>query len=113
MSAFQTPEVEHEQNWIQLVLLAYAQLWAAKELAIHLPRPWERYLKRCVCQKITPSMVQRNYQRIITQIGTPAHFPKHRGFSPGRANGECPSPRLRHKIVKKDKTRRHKKLTVA
>lgn len=49
-----------------------------KELAVHLPRPWERYLKSTVCQKITPSMVQRNYQRIITQIGTPANSPKQR-----------------------------------
>lgn len=113
MSAFQTPEVEHEQNWIQLVLLAYVQLWAAKELATHLPRPWERYLKPTVDPKITPSLVQRDYQRIISQIGTPALSPKHRGFSPGRIHGEFQTPRPRHKIVKKDKNRRQKKLTAA
>lgn len=113
MRAFQTPEAQHEENWIQLTLLAYVQLWAAKKLALHLPRPWERYLEPTVDQKITPSMVQRNYQRIITQIGTPALFPKHRGFSPGRANGEFQTPRPRHKIVKKDKKRRCKKLTAA
>ena len=32
------------------------QLWAADELAIHLPRPWERYLERTIGQKITPSI---------------------------------------------------------
>lgn len=37
--AFQTPEVEHEQNWIQMVLLAYVKLGAAKELTTHLSRP--------------------------------------------------------------------------
>ena len=42
MTQFQTPDVEHEENWIRLVMLSYVQLWAAKELATHLPRPWER-----------------------------------------------------------------------
>jgi IS4 transposase len=39
MMQFQTPDVEHEENWIRLVMLSYVQLWAAKELATHLPRP--------------------------------------------------------------------------
>lgn len=38
MAAFQTPEVKHEENWVQLTLLAYTQLWVARELALHLPR---------------------------------------------------------------------------
>ncbi|BDI15156.1 hypothetical protein ANSO36C_09580 [Nostoc cf. commune SO-36] len=46
MTEFQTPDVKHEENWIQLVILAYVQLWAAKQLATHLPRPWERYLEQ-------------------------------------------------------------------
>jgi hypothetical protein len=39
MTQFQTPELEHEENWIRLVLLAYVQLWAARELATQLPKP--------------------------------------------------------------------------
>jgi hypothetical protein len=89
--------------------LAYVQLWAAKDLAIHLPHPWERYLERSVCQKITPSMVQRNYQRIITQIGTLANSPKHRGFSRLRVRGEFQTPYPRYKIIKKGKKKRQKK----
>ena len=46
MRSFQTPDVEHEENWILLVMLSYVQLWAAKDLATHLPRPWERYLEQ-------------------------------------------------------------------
>ena len=46
MTSFQTPEVGHEENWIRLVMLAYVQLWPAKELACYLPKPWERYLKQ-------------------------------------------------------------------
>jgi hypothetical protein len=46
MTEFQTPDVKHEENWIRLVMLAYVQLWAARELATHLPRAWERYLEQ-------------------------------------------------------------------
>jgi hypothetical protein len=76
MAAFQTPEVKHEENWVQLTLLAYTQLWVARELAQHLPRPWERYLPTHVKARITPSVVQRDFARIISQIGTPALSPK-------------------------------------
>ena len=101
MGAFQTPEVEHEENWIQLTLLAYAQLWAARKLAVHLPRPWERYLTRNLNPTITPSMVQRSFLRIITQIGTPAISPKPRGFSTGRVPGQSLGKRQRQSVLKK------------
>jgi hypothetical protein len=47
LNASATPEVEHEENWVQLSFLAYVQLWAARKLALTLPRPWERYLGTC------------------------------------------------------------------
>ncbi len=75
MRAFQTPDVEHEENWVQLTLLAYLQLWAARSLAVNLPRSWERYLPSSVNGHVTPSVVQRDFSRIISQIGTPAKFP--------------------------------------
>lgn len=57
MTEFQTPDVKHGENWIRLVMLAYAQLWVAKDLAFHLPRPWERYLKPQSHTIMTPSAV--------------------------------------------------------
>jgi hypothetical protein len=44
MAAYQTPEVQHEQNWWQIAQLVYVQLWLASCLAEAMPRPWERYL---------------------------------------------------------------------
>ncbi len=41
LNASATPEVEHEENWVQLSFLAYVQLWAARKLASTLPQPWE------------------------------------------------------------------------
>jgi len=61
MTEFQTPEVEHEENWIRLVMLSYVQLWAAKDLATHLPRPWERSKEQNDDKIVTPSVVQRDF----------------------------------------------------
>ena len=99
LTAFQTPEVEHEENWVQLNLLAYLQLWAARELAVNLPRSWERYLPRSGDEQVTPTVVQRDFTRIISQIGTPASSPKRRGKSPGRAQGDSQTRRPRHPVI--------------
>jgi hypothetical protein len=101
MTEFQTPKVEHEENWIRLVMLAYAQLWAAKDLASHLPRPWERYLKPQHDTIMTSSTVQRDFQRIISEIGKPGHSPKPRGNSLGRVTGQTQPKRSQHPVVKK------------
>ena len=31
LNASATPEVEHEENWVELSFLAYVQLWAARK----------------------------------------------------------------------------------
>ena len=101
MAAYQTPDVEHEENWMQIVALVYMQLWLARDLAEALPRPWERYLPEAKREVASPSTVQRDFGRIIRQIGTPAEPPKPRGKSPGRAKGERQHARKRHPVIKK------------
>ncbi len=101
LAAYQTPDVEHEENWLALVQLATVQLWLARELAESHRRPWERYLPPRPTAVASPSEVQRDWERIIRQIGTPARSPKRRGKSPGRAPGTRPGRRQRHAVVKK------------
>ena len=101
MNAYQTPDVEREENWWQIVQLAYLQLWLARSLAQSLPRPWERYLPHPNPDTATPAATQRDFGRIIRQIGTPAKHPKPRGKSPGRASGQRQRPRIRHPVIKK------------
>jgi hypothetical protein len=103
MATYQTPDVEHEENWMWIVALANTQLWLARNVAESLPRPWERYLPEAESKTAAPSAVQRDFGRIIRQIGTPAQPPKPRGKSPGRAKGEQPPPRKRHPVIKKGK----------
>jgi len=111
MAAYHTPETAHEENWWMIVQAAYLQLWMAREHARRLPRPWERYLPRFhvtpsetpagTGPSPSPSDVQRDWLRIIRQIGTPARIPKRRGKSPGRSPGQCPGPRPRPAVIKK------------
>ncbi len=149
MDAYQTPETAHEENWWTLVQLAYLQLWLAREEAMSLPRPWERYLPRFQSARRasvstespsahttadpvqsapedspstvapsppeprntsaapSPSDVQRDFGRIMRQIGTPARPPKPRGKAPGRRTGERVVLRVRVPIVKKSLKTRH------
>lgn len=105
VAAYQTPLVEPEENWWQLVQLAYVQLFLARDLAEVMPRPWEKSLVKAVQSEIaSPAMVLRTFDRIISQFGTPAQAPKPRGKSPGRATGANPGPRKRQPVIKKGKT---------
>jgi hypothetical protein len=105
LSDFQTPATDREAKWWHLVHLAYAQLWMARHVAHCLPRPWERSLPTMRTRRISPTLVQRDFARIIRQLGTPAQSPKRRGNSPGRRNGMKLVPRPRHQVVVKG---RHK-----
>jgi hypothetical protein len=71
--------------------------------ASSLPRPWERYLPQKPEGFLTPSQVQRDMNRIITQMGTPANSPKRRGLGSGRTTGMIQAKRTRHQVIKKEK----------
>ena len=104
LTAFQTPDLEHEQQWVKLVMLAYVQLWAAHHLAVNLPRAWENRLIKSPSARISPSKVQQDWFRFISQLGSPAVSPKTRGYSSGRKSGEKQAPRSRSPVIKKSKS---------
>ncbi len=82
---------------------AYVNLWSARNLAVVLPRPWETYLTQNESVKVSPSLVQRDFFRIISQMGTSAKSPKRRGYSSGRIKGYKKAPRTRHQVIRKQK----------
>ena len=101
LAAYQTPEVTREERWWHLVHLAYLQLWVARDSAACLPRPWERHLLQHQGSSPTPTLVQRDFDRLIRHFGTPAKSPKPRGKAPGRLKGFRPTLRQRREVVKK------------
>lgn len=103
----QTCKTHHEENWHWIGLLAYNMLYHARSLASAVRYPWEKKEIRILGSIERPSQVQRDYSRIIREIGTPAPVPKPRGKSPGRQlgqkGGERPDcPVIRKSAEKKD-----------
>ena len=101
LTRFQTPKVSSEEHWWEISILAYLQLWMAKDLAKNSWRPWQRHLDKGDRATRSPSQVQRDMTRIIRTLGTPASAAKPRGKSPGRKKGTTLKPRPRQKVVKK------------
>ena len=76
----------------------------AHTIAERWPYPWERYLPAVkTAVKTTPSLVQRDFERIIREIGTPAEPPKPNINDTGREKGMKLPPRPRKSVVYKDK----------
>ncbi len=104
MDKYQTAEVEREESWAHLVMLSYFQLWLSRALAERWPYPWERYLPAVkIAVETTPSLVQRDFGRIIQEIGTPAEPPKPNINDLGREKGTKLPRRPRKPVVYKDK----------
>ena len=101
LNKYLTPHVNREENWFSLVLLSYVNLWAARKLAINFPRPWEKYNYKKTPLKITPSIVQKDFKRIIRTFGEKTTLPKPRGYSSGRKKGEKLPSKIIYPIVKK------------
>lgn len=105
MDKFQTPEVNHEEAWWQMVILAYAQLYLSKELSVKTPNPWEKYAPQFKTEytEHTPSQVQKDFGRIIRAFGTFANPPKPRNKCKGREKGAEQIRRPKQPIITKSK----------
>lgn len=93
---------EHEEKFVQVIVLAYEQLYLARFDVEPTVRPWERYKPaRSPEQATTPAQTRRGFARLLARIGSPAQPPKPRGKSSGRRKGYRPSARPRYPVVKK------------
>lgn len=97
-SRAQLGDVERQDRWTWVVLLAGWHLLLARELARDCPRPWER----AATGRLLPlARVQRDYGRILAQFGLGVPAPKPRGKAPGRAIGTRLSPKPRQPLLKR------------
>jgi hypothetical protein len=105
MDKIQTPDVNHEEAWWQLVMIAYTQLYLSREVADNHRNPWETSSFKLEAEQAIkqPTQVQKDFERLIREIGTPARPPIIRKIAPGRQMGDLQIKRTRYAIVKKGK----------
>ena len=114
MDSFQTPDVEHLDNWMEIVSLAYWLLWVAKEEAKPIVHKWQQYEKRYK-QRLghglpaSPSEVRRYIEFIILSFDQEPFFPKVQIKSKGRQEGDIQPKRKLYKVVRKGKKAREKR----
>ncbi len=115
MDSFQTPELVHEENWWQIVQLAYVQLYLSRDLCELIPNPWERYLPKFkqatiegMTDRIGASCTQRNFAKVLEQIGTPAADVRKVKPGKGREPGETQVKRSDKPLLFKKKTPKNK-----
>jgi hypothetical protein len=91
-------DVERQDRWSWIILLAGWQLLLARDLARDCPRPWERPQRGGV---LPLGRVQRDYGRILHEFGLAVPAPKRRGKAPGRAVGRVLAPKPRHPVLRR------------
>lgn len=91
-------DVERQDRWTWVVLLAGWHLLLARELAQDCPRPWERASGQ---GGLPLGRVQRDYGRILAQFGLGVPAPKPRGKAPGRSVGTVLPRKARQPLLKR------------
>lgn len=114
MQKFQPPDVEHLDNWMEIVSLAYCLLYAAQEEAQPSVPKWQKYDKRFKNRikydlPASPSEVQNQLESIILQFEQDPFRPNLKIKSKGRQEGEEQPKRPEHKVVYKGKKHKKKK----
>ena len=101
-TAAQMGTTPHEEKFVLVNTLAYAQLYLARHDIEPIVRPWERYKPAPTAgQAVSPAQARRGFARLLLRLGSPARPPKPRGKSPGRTRGYHPPLRPRYPVVKK------------
>ncbi len=97
-SRAQLGDVERQDRWSWVVVLACWQLLLARDVARDCPRAWERGAGD---GPLPLARVQRDYGRILQQFGLQAPAPKPRGKAPGRPVGARLERKLRQPLLKR------------
>jgi hypothetical protein len=98
VTAFQTPRAKGEENFWRLAVLAYNQLWLARELAPAGRYPWQKHLP---AKAAGPGDVQRGMGGFLAQLDIRSRAPKRRGKSPGWTKGRTRKRRPRREVLRK------------
>ncbi len=114
LNGFQSVDIQHVENWLTHVMIAYWLLYVSRFDGQNIVRPWEKYAQKN--KKIdngdkspdeniakSPSRTQRALNSIILGFANKELVPKPRNNSNGRQKGEVQTKKERSKTIKKSK----------
>ena len=101
LTDFQTSDTERETNWLQLVQLAYVQLYLARSLAGVNRRPWERYLPSQPAAPATPARRNGPLPRLFSRSAPRPPHPNAGVFRPAAPKALARGYAPRYPVVKK------------
>ena len=103
LESYQTPEVQHLDNWTVLAQEAMWLLWAASEEVENVYEKWQKYSQPKAEKggRKTPSQTRKGLERLILTFDAEPYLPKKCKKGIGRKKGEKQEPRKQYKVVKK------------
>lgn len=103
LESYQTPEVQHLDNWTVLAQEAMWLLWAASEEVEKVCEKWQKYSEPKAEKggRLTPSQTRKGLERLILTFDEEAYLPKKCKKGLGRKKGSQLEPRKQYKVVKK------------
>lgn len=104
LNKYQTPDIDHFDNWIICQILASWLLFTAKDEVKFIPRKWEQYLPKHKVEQqqlLSITQVQRAAQNLFLTFDQRPFLPLKSNKGRPRRKGEKQEPRKRFSIKKK------------
>jgi hypothetical protein len=103
LESYQTPDVQHLDNWTELAQEAMWLLWTASEEVENICEKWQRYSTPKVEKggRKTLSQTRKGLERLILTFEKEPFLPKKCKKGQGREKGQQFKPRKQYKVVKK------------
>ncbi len=115
LNAYQTPNIQHLDNWMLVVQLAYGLLYAASDEAKHICQKWQKYNaveKQAEQQpRLTMSQTKKAMPNLLSTFDVKPFIPQKSVNSIGRIKGQKQEPRQKYPVLKKKKNATKTKLT--
>lgn len=103
LESYQTPDVQHLDNWLVLAQEAMWLLWAASGEVENVCEKWQKYSQPKAEKggRKTPSQTRKGLERLILTFEQEPYLPKKCEKGVGRKKGEKQEPRKQYKVVRK------------
>lgn len=103
LEGYQTPDVEHLDNWNVLVTEAMWLLWAASTEVEKVCEKWQKYAepKEEKGGRKTASQTRKGLENLFSTFEKKAYLAKKCKKGRGRQKGEKQEPRKQYQVVKK------------